>query len=87
MDHLSLPANLQEVLIPSLPASGYYVPNFVTESEEAHLLQNVNVPEFGLSILLHWQLLTSSDQQCSLTKLEKALPSPSSSPPFAPLAH
>ena len=41
MEDRSLPASLQEVLIPSLPASGYYVPNFITETEEAYLLQKV----------------------------------------------
>lgn len=42
MDNRSLPTGLQEALIPSLPASGYYVPNFITETEEAYLLQKIN---------------------------------------------
>ncbi|KAL9066114.1 MAG: hypothetical protein Q9161_007772 [Pseudevernia consocians] len=43
MDNFTLPASLQEVLIPSLPASGFYVPNFITETEEAYLLQQINI--------------------------------------------
>ncbi|KAL9137915.1 MAG: hypothetical protein Q9175_000870 [Cornicularia normoerica] len=42
MDDYSLPASLQEVLISSLPASGYYIPNFITEIEETYLLQKIN---------------------------------------------
>ena len=37
-----LPANLQETLIPALPASGYYIPNFITPKEEAHLIEKVS---------------------------------------------
>lgn len=44
MDDRSLPASLQEALISSLPASGYYVPNFISETEEAYLLQKVSHP-------------------------------------------
>ena len=36
-----LPANLQEALISTLPASGYYIPRFITPKEEAHLIQKV----------------------------------------------
>ena len=43
MDYMSPPLpNLQEVLIPSLPASGYYLPNFITLTEEAYLLEKVD---------------------------------------------
>ena len=42
MDKRSLTASLQDALIPSLPASGYYIPSFITEAEEAYLLQKVN---------------------------------------------
>ena len=41
MDDQSLPASLQEALIATLPASGYYLSNFITEAEEADLLQKV----------------------------------------------
>ena len=41
MDELFIPVGLEEILISSLPASGYYLPNFVTEAEEAYLLQKV----------------------------------------------
>lgn len=51
MDDYCLPKSLQEVLIPSLPASGYYIPNFITEIEEAYLLKKVNPPGFGPSLL------------------------------------
>ena len=61
MDERSLPASLQEVLIPSLPASGYYIPNFITKTEEAYLLQKVNTSGSGPSFLPQWQLLTFSD--------------------------
>ena len=37
-----LPANLQEALISTLPASGYYIPHFITRKEEAHLTQKVS---------------------------------------------
>ena len=41
MDDRPLSATIQEALIPFLPASGYYLPNFITEAEEAYLLQKV----------------------------------------------
>lgn len=37
-----LPANLQEALILTLPASVYYIPHFITPKEEAHLMQKIN---------------------------------------------
>ena len=36
-----LPVNFQEALISALPASGYYIPNFITPKEEAHLIEKV----------------------------------------------
>ena len=51
MDDPPLPASLQEALIDSLPASGYYLPNFITEAEEAHLLQKVIAPGFDFPCL------------------------------------
>lgn len=42
MEGRPLPASLQKALITSLPASGYYIPNFITESEEAYLLQKID---------------------------------------------
>ncbi len=36
-----LPATLQDALITGLPASGYYIPNFVSREEETHLLHKV----------------------------------------------
>ena len=53
METLPLPASLQETLISPLPASGYYVPNFITEIEEAYLLQKVNPPAFALLFIPH----------------------------------
>ena len=41
MGDLSIPVGLRDTLISSLPASGYYLPNFITEAEEAYLLQKV----------------------------------------------
>ena len=41
MANLLLPANLQEALILTLPASGYYIPHFITSEEETHLIQKV----------------------------------------------
>ena len=38
---ISLPSSLEAALIPDLPPSAYYIPNFITPSEEAHLLQQV----------------------------------------------
>ena len=81
-DHL-LPFSLQEALIPSLPPSAYYIPNFITEIEEAHLLQKVG----SLLIPLDQQMLKLPDRQCPLTDMEEPLPSPSSSAPIPPLAH
>lgn len=51
MDEEFLPASLQEALIPALPASGYYIPNFITETEEAYLLQKVKSPSYGPSLI------------------------------------
>jgi len=42
--HVQDPAknmNLEDYLIPGLPDSFYYIPNFITASEEAHLLTKV----------------------------------------------
>ena len=61
MDNRSLQNRLSKALIPSLPASGYYVPNFITETEEAYLLQKVYFPGFDPSFLLHWQSLIYLD--------------------------
>ncbi len=36
-----LPSSLEAALIPTLPPSAYYIPNFITPSEEAHLLRKV----------------------------------------------
>ena len=36
-----LPISLREALIPALPASGYYIPDFITPKEEAHLIERV----------------------------------------------
>ncbi len=52
MDSHTLPASLQDALIASLPATGYYLPNFITETEEADLLRKVKSPGF-ISILSH----------------------------------
>lgn len=57
MDKHALPASLQGALIPSLPASGYYIPNFITETEEAYLLQKINsVPLPSWKTLSHRRL-------------------------------
>ena len=53
MDVSSLPTSLQEAVIPTIPASGYYIPNFITEIEEAHLLQKVNTPDLGFPFVEH----------------------------------
>ena len=58
MGELSMPIGLQEILISSLPASGYYLPNFVTEAEEAFLLQKVIAPSLDFPCLRAEQLLT-----------------------------
>lgn len=87
MDDPLLPISLQEALIPSLPPSGYYIPNFITEIEEAHLLQKVSSLTFCLSITLDQRMLTLPDRQCSLTDMEEPLPSSSSSSSIDPLAH
>ena len=49
----SFPSSLQEALIPPLPAWGYYIPDFITEIEEAHLLQKVKTPDFGFPFVQH----------------------------------
>ena len=51
MGELSIPIGLQDILISSLPASGYYLPNFVTEAEEAYLLQKVIALSFDFLCL------------------------------------
>ena len=50
MEDLKLPATLREALIPFLPGSGYYIPNFITPMEEEYLLQKVRC------VLLHVSL-------------------------------
>ena len=61
MHDIPLPATLQEVLIPLLPASGYYIPNFISETEEAYLLHKVSLPEFGFPLLPQSQPLIFLD--------------------------
>ena len=46
MANLILPDNLQEALIQGLPASGYYIPSFITPKEEAHLIEKVSTGKF-----------------------------------------
>ena len=57
-----LPANFQEALIPALPASGYYIPNFITPKEEANLTEKVflNACEALLRILISYHRSTQS---------------------------
>ena len=52
MGDLPTPIGLQNFLISSLPASGYYLPNFITQAEEAHLLQKVSILIFDFPFLL-----------------------------------
>ncbi|KAK4693671.1 hypothetical protein P7C71_g3769, partial [Lecanoromycetidae sp. Uapishka_2] len=42
MGPISLPSALQNALISTLPASGYYIPNFITATEESLLLDKIN---------------------------------------------
>ncbi|MCJ1401185.1 hypothetical protein MMC11_004397 [Xylographa trunciseda] len=42
MKDINLPATLLEAVIPSLPATAYYVPNFVKLAEEEVLLDKIN---------------------------------------------
>lgn len=41
MEQPILPQTMEDALIPSLPPSAYYIPNFITAEEEAHLLNKV----------------------------------------------
>lgn len=86
MDDHFLPATLLEALIPSLPASGYYIPNFISKTEEAYFLQKVSHPGYNPRFF-HNQPLTCPDQRCAPSHMEESLPSPSPSPPIAPLAN
>ncbi|MCJ1389522.1 Set3 complex subunit with deacetylase activity, meiotic-specific repressor of sporulation proteins [Xylographa bjoerkii] len=42
MEDINLPATLVEAAIPSLPATAYYIPNFITFTEEEILLDKIN---------------------------------------------
>ena len=48
----SLPETMQSALIPQLPASGYYIPNFISQEEEAYLLHKVIPLTLGLLLRL-----------------------------------
>jgi hypothetical protein len=37
----NIPTDLSTYLLPTLPPSFYYIPNFLTEYEEAQILQKV----------------------------------------------
>lgn len=41
MDLPPLPSSLEAALIYTIPPSAYYIPNFVTPLEEAHLLEGI----------------------------------------------
>ena len=41
MEELKLPTSLSEAVIPSLPATAYYIPDFISCTEEALLLNKV----------------------------------------------
>lgn len=38
---VSLPKSLEQARIRTLPPSAYYIPNFISEEEEAHILEKV----------------------------------------------
>ncbi|KAL9103444.1 MAG: hypothetical protein Q9163_001507 [Psora crenata] len=42
MEFPKLPSSLEDALILSLPPSAYYIPNFITEAEEANILHKIN---------------------------------------------
>lgn len=41
MEGLAVPPTLQDAMISSLPTTGFYLPNFITSTEESHLLDKV----------------------------------------------
>ena len=53
MSSAKLPTALEEAIIPELPPTTYYIPNFITTAEEAALLQNVETAPKS-----HWTHLT-----------------------------
>jgi len=42
MEPRTVPFALEDALIPNLPNSGYYIPNFITAEEEVDLIRHVN---------------------------------------------
>lgn len=44
---------LEDYLIPGLPASFYYIPNFITAEEEAHILTKVYTSPRACSFSSH----------------------------------
>lgn len=42
---MELPVTLAEAVIPSLPSSAYYIPEFITTAEEQLLLDKVSTKE------------------------------------------
>ena len=47
-NNIALPTSLEDARITSLPSTAYYIPNFLTEAEEAYILgkvsQHKNIP-------------------------------------------
>lgn len=83
----TLPANLADALIPNLPPSAYYIPNFITDTEEAHILSKATPPyafppRRPVPPLISL-LFSETDQLCSSFPVEDPLSSPSSGLPFA----
>lgn len=56
---ISLPQSLEQARIHSLPSSAYYIPDFVSEEEERHILEKIaNAPKPRWKQLTHRRLQT-----------------------------
>lgn len=51
MEDSKLPSTLQDTLVSSLPDSGYYIPNFITPTEESYILSKVSSASLDQKIL------------------------------------
>ncbi|MCJ1451712.1 hypothetical protein MMC28_002052 [Mycoblastus sanguinarius] len=52
MKNPNLPSSLEDAVISDLPPSSYYIPNFISEAEEAHILHYVHLSPFTTQLML-----------------------------------
>ena len=77
MCSLKFPAVLEEAIVPELPPTAYYIPNFITTAEETALLESIETaPKSHWTHLTHRRLIAyPSALSASNTLLASPLPS------------